>query len=56
MVGIDALLEWTTYRMVAASVSLFLLGIGGMNERRALVGASLSGPRHRNRHKPEFQR
>jgi hypothetical protein len=35
--GIDATLEWATYRLVVVSASVTLLGIGGMNERRFLV-------------------
>ena len=39
--GVDATLEWSTHRLAAASASAILLGIGSMNQKRFVVGASL---------------
>lgn len=39
--GIDAMLQVTTFRLVAASSCLILLGAGSINQRRAIVGTAL---------------
>ena len=39
--GIDATLQVTTFRLVAASSCLILLGAGSINQRRAIVGTAL---------------
>eukprot|EP01046_Picozoa_sp_COSAG06_P088236 COSAG06_NODE_34664_length_471_cov_0.846774_1_plen_129_part_01 len=39
--GIDATLQVATFRLVAASSCLILLGIGSINQRRSIVGTAL---------------